>query len=230
MIWVKSKQTKINIFIDKSTINELIFEDDEAGSHGVKMKIKDIDTLYDNDNIHERLDVLDSTGKKIGTEKRYMIHKKGLWHRSVHIWIFNRKNEIILQKRNSDRETSPGFWTISASGHVKSGEEPIDAAISETFEELGISLDKEDLVYLSEYKKEKKYSKLIDREFNPIFIAHVDVNADNLKPNHEVDDIMFIDLKKLKKRIDNNEISFKPDRPEYHQILFNLGLRSKNQV
>jgi isopentenyl-diphosphate Delta-isomerase len=208
---------KLNIFVDKSTIKELIFEDDEAQLHGVKMKIKDIDTLYD---IHEKIDVLDSTGEKIGVENRDIIHKKGLWHRSVHVLIFNKKKEIILQKRNSTREINPNFWTVSASGHVKSGQNPIDAAISETFEELGVYLKKNQLKYLCEYKKEKKYKNLIDREFNPIFIAYVDV--EDFKPNNEVDEIMSISLKKLKEKIKNNEINFKPDREEYHKILFSI--------
>ncbi|MFP4403727.1 MAG: hypothetical protein ACLFPJ_05225 [Candidatus Woesearchaeota archaeon] len=52
------------------------------------MKIKDIDTFYDT---QEKIDVLDSTGKKFGVENRDIIHKQGLWHRSVHVLIFNKK-------------------------------------------------------------------------------------------------------------------------------------------
>lgn len=135
-------------------------------------------------------------------------------------WYLIKKNELILQKRNSNREISPNFWTISASGHVKSGQKPIDAAILETFEELGVYLEKNQLIYLCEYKKEKKYKNFIDREFNPIYIAYVDI--EDFKPNNEVDEIMSISLKKLKEKIKNNEINFKPDREEYHKILFSI--------
>ena len=47
----------------------------------------------------ELFDVLDEQGNKTGkTENKKIIHEKGLWHSAVHIWIYNSKGEILLQK------------------------------------------------------------------------------------------------------------------------------------
>lgn len=48
----------------------------------------------------ELLDVVDVNNNLIGkTEDKEIIHKKGLWHREVAIWIMNNKGEILLQKK-----------------------------------------------------------------------------------------------------------------------------------
>lgn len=80
----------------------------------------------------ELIDVLDSDGNKLGIAKdKKDIYKDGDYHKSVHIWIINDNNEILVQKRNPKKETFPGLWAISVAGHVRSGEESFEAAIRE---------------------------------------------------------------------------------------------------
>ena len=204
---------KLGLFVEKP--EELIFDNDDSDSSGVWMSVSDMDKIYW--RAQEELDTYDNLGNKIGKAKRATVHSRGYWHKSVHVWIFNN-NKLLIQKRSSDTETSPGFWTISASGHVKSGEEPLDCAIQEVHEELGINL--KDLRFYKEYKKSKKYPNLIDNEFNPIFIAHT--NISKFYPNEEVAEVKFIELAKLKELIEKNQIKFKPDNKAYHKILFSF--------
>lgn len=87
----------------------------------------------------ELIDVLDekrnSTGEVLSRKE---IHKKGFWHRTVHIWVVNSKGQILLQKRSPLKKTSPNMWTTSASGHLSAGDTSIVGAIRETKEEIRI--------------------------------------------------------------------------------------------
>ena len=93
----------------------------------------------------ELLSVVDESDKVIGVEKRGIIHAKGLLHRAVHILVFNPKGEIYLQKRSMRKDSSPGKWDSSSSGHVDAGEEYLQSAVRELDEELGISVSPYDL-------------------------------------------------------------------------------------
>ena len=46
---------------------------------------------------HEMIDLLDESGQKIGVIDKAVAHKEGQWHRSVHVWIVNDNNQILLQ-------------------------------------------------------------------------------------------------------------------------------------
>tara|TARA_B110000305_G_C19425579_1_gene633411 strand:+ start:1171 stop:1680 length:510 start_codon:yes stop_codon:yes gene_type:complete len=86
----------------------------------------------------EYLDVVDAEDEVIGLERRSRIHKLKKRHRAVHIFIFNAKKEMFLQKRSAIKDTSPNLWNSSVSGHVDTGEEYEVAAIREIKEEVGI--------------------------------------------------------------------------------------------
>jgi isopentenyl-diphosphate Delta-isomerase len=71
----------------------------------------------------EMIDILDESGKETGEiESREIVHSKGLWHKTVHVWILNHKGEFLFQKRSMKKETHPGLWDISCAGHVASRE------------------------------------------------------------------------------------------------------------
>ena len=173
----------------------------------------------------EKLDVYDENKKSLNISKlRDKVHKEGHFHKSVHVWIINSKNEILIQKRSSDRKVSPGFWTISASGHVESGQKDIETAKRETEEELGLKFNLEDFEYFKTYKKTKEYPKrnIKDNEFNPIFVVKKDIDTKKLNiDENEVEKVKLIHYKELRKLIKENKIKFRPDRKKYHKILFN---------
>jgi isopentenyl-diphosphate Delta-isomerase len=90
---------------------------------------------------HEPLEVVDENNRVIRIQKRSEIHREGLRHRSVHIFIFNARGELFLQKRSPAKDQYPGHWDSSAAGHLDPGEIPEDAAQRELGEELGITAE-----------------------------------------------------------------------------------------
>src|SRR5580698_9417315 len=86
----------------------------------------------------EIFDVVNDRDEVIGQTPRREVHRLGLKHRAVHVLVFNARGEIFLQKRSMTKDTSPGLWDSSASGHVDSGEDYDTCAIRELREEIGL--------------------------------------------------------------------------------------------
>ncbi len=91
----------------------------------------------------EYLDIYDELGNFIGTESREKVHKEGLWHKTVHCWLYDKEGNVYFQIRK-DRKT---LYT-TASGHVQAGETVEEAFTREIKEEIGISLEKENVVFV----------------------------------------------------------------------------------
>jgi 16S rRNA (adenine1518-N6/adenine1519-N6)-dimethyltransferase len=88
---------------------------------------------------HEEIfDVVDAQDQVIGSERRDTVHVNNLRHRAVHVWIFNERGELFLQKRSPWKQIHPDLWCSSAAGHVDSGESYEEAAHRELGEEIGV--------------------------------------------------------------------------------------------
>jgi len=95
--------------------------------------------MYTTDPRNELFDLVDDQDRVIGTVKRREANRNPkLIHRAVAILVYNPKGQLFLQKRSRTKDTYPGHWTVSASGHVPSGKTYRQAAAKELSEELGI--------------------------------------------------------------------------------------------
>ena len=69
-------------------------------------------------------DIVDCDDNVIGSAPRSLVHARGLLHRSAHVLIFTDSlpRKILLQKRSMLKDSNPGLYTTSCSGHIDSGE------------------------------------------------------------------------------------------------------------
>lgn len=93
----------------------------------------------------ELLPVVDENDEVLGVRRRGDIHALGLLHRAVHVLVFDARGRLYLQRRSANKDTHPGKWTASASGHVDPDEDYAEAAARELQEELGLSLALEEV-------------------------------------------------------------------------------------
>lgn len=86
----------------------------------------------------ELFDVVDENDAFVRQEMRKEVHAQDLLHRAVHIFVFNKNKEILLQKRSSLKDNFPNCWDSSAAGHLDAGESYDSCVVRELKEELGI--------------------------------------------------------------------------------------------
>jgi len=86
----------------------------------------------------EIFDIVNERDEVIGRAPRKEVHARGLWHRAVHVLVFNARGEVFLQKRSMLKDTAKGKWDSSSSGHVDSGEDYDPCAVRELREEIGL--------------------------------------------------------------------------------------------
>ena len=86
----------------------------------------------------EIFDVVDEHDRVLGQAPRSVVHAQKLFHRAVHVFVFNSRGELLLQKRSAEKDEFPMRYTSSASGHLSAGETYESAAPRELEEELGL--------------------------------------------------------------------------------------------
>lgn len=95
-------------------------------------------------------------GEPVGEGLTKAQARSGILHGASHVWLWRKDNgavEVLLQKRADDKPTWPGYFDISAAGHIDFGESPIQAALREMDEELGVALTAEELELFFVYHK-----------------------------------------------------------------------------
>lgn len=172
------------------------------------------------------IDVLNENGEKTGEiVSREDVHKLGLWHKCVHIWIINGKGEILLQKRSEQKVTNPNMWTTATSGHLSAGDSSIEGAIRELSEEIGLKVNEDELNYLFTVKesKEKKPKTILDNEITDVYLMQKDIDISNLKLQaEEVSKVKWFSYDEFKKMVmenDENLVSHKEMQLKILEIL-----------
>ena len=90
----------------------------------------------------EIFDVVNERDEVTGQAPRREVHARGLWHRAVHVLVYNGRGQVFLQKRSLKKDTAAGLWDSSSSGHVDSGEDYDPCAVREVREEIGLHLER----------------------------------------------------------------------------------------
>merc|ERR1712232_490616 len=72
--------------------------------------------------MNERCILLNDKDEVIGYDSKKNCHlveniEKGLLHRAFSVFIFNDKNELLLQQRASEKITFPDYWTNTCCSH-----------------------------------------------------------------------------------------------------------------
>ncbi len=97
----------------------------------------------------EIFDVVDADDVVLRQATRGEVHAGRLVHRAVHVFVFNKRGDLLLQKRSSLKDLCPGLWDSSVSGHLDAGEDYPAAARRELAEEMGISAEAEEIAKLA---------------------------------------------------------------------------------
>lgn len=119
---------------------------------------------------NEIFEVVDEAGKVIGTEKRAVVHARGLRHRGIYLLVFDEQGRVFLQQRAKDKDLMPLKWDLSVAEHLLPGESYRNACLRGAKEELSIKV--RNLKFLAKKPFHFKYpGGEIDNELNQLFVA-----------------------------------------------------------
>ncbi len=149
-----------------------------------------------NEHSEDMLIVVDQRDQVLGYEAKAKCHEgTGIMHRAFSIFIFNSKDELLLQKRSTEKLLWPGFWSNSVCSHPRKGETVIEAANRRIVEEIGISTQ---LNYLFTFQYQAQFGSIgSENELCSVFIGFSD---DPIVPNtEEIAECRFISIDILKR-------------------------------
>lgn len=133
--------------------------------------------------MQEYLDIVDKNNVLTGEKKlRSEIHSQGLWHRTVHIYLFKIiENDVyfLVHLRAKNKDLHPNCWDTRFGGHIKSGGSIEDGIKSELMEEVGLELEQSSLIQGEVYKRDHNPN----REFTHSFYYRFDGDIATLKFN-----------------------------------------------
>ena len=156
----------------------------------------------------EFFDLVDDEGLPTGgTVSREEAHRLGILHRTTHTWVVRRRNgrwQALLQKRSDNKDSYPGRFDTSSAGHIPAGTEPLDSALRELEEELGIRAKTQDLTYAGKVRVgfEAVFHGALfrDNEIAWVYVYDKPVDADALRLQaEEVSAVKWFDVDALKR-------------------------------
>ena len=174
----------------------------------------------------EFFDILDEQGNKTGrTKARSQVHKDGDWHKAVHIWIVNDRDEVLLQKRSPNKDSDPNMWDISSAGHLAAGEDALSGAIREIKEELGVDILPKQLALIGTRKcASEPGSPFINNEFNDVYLLRLSLDLSKITfQEEEISEVKYIPIDEFRKRIKNRDKTLLLHDDEFEMLFHALG-------
>src|SRR5690606_9896274 len=142
----------------------------------------------------EKVILVNEKDEQIGLMPKMEAHEKALLHRAFSVFVFNEKNELMIQQRAFEKYHSPGLWTNTCCSHQREGESNVEAGKRRLQEEMGFVTDLKDTV--SFIYKAPFDNGLTEHEFDHILVGYYD-GEPNLNPE-EVSDWKWMTLEDLK--------------------------------
>ena len=87
----------------------------------------------------EELILVDELDREIGQGAKSECHAgNGILHRAFSVFIFNSRNELLLQRRSAEKPLWPNYWSNTCCSHPRVGESMGEAVNRRLAQELGI--------------------------------------------------------------------------------------------
>ncbi len=158
--------------------------------------------------------LVNEADEAIGSMEKMEAHEKALLHRAFSVFLFNKKGEMLLQKRAAAKYHSPSLWTNACCSHPMPGEETKDAALRRLEEELGFTTAINKAFHFT-YKAVFD-NGLTEHEFDHVFVGeyegNMQLNAD------EVSEVCYKSMSDIKSDIGHKA----GDYTEWFKIAFPL--------
>ena len=148
----------------------------------------------------ENVILVNEKDEQIGLMPKMEAHQKGVLHRAFSVFIFNEKDELMLQQRAHSKYQSPGLWTNTCCSHQREGESNIEAGKRRLQEEMGFSTGLKDTI--SFIYKAPFDNGLTEYEFDHILVGKYE--EDPILNPEEAAAFKWMNLEDVKKDMEVN--------------------------
>lgn len=148
----------------------------------------------------EQVILVNEKDEQLGLMPKQEAHIKGVLHRAFSVFIFNEKNELMLQQRALHKYHTPGLWTNTCCSHPRDGETTLDAGKRRLMEEMGFTTPLKEttsFIYKAPFD-----NGLTEHELDHILIGTYS-GEPNINPD-EVADWKWMTMDEVKKDIEQN--------------------------
>ena len=161
----------------------------------------------------ELFDIRTPDGKVTGIVKeRSAVHRDGDLHGTAHVWMVRQNDrgqwEVLLQKRSEDKDSFPGCYDISSAGHIQAGEDFLQSAVRELWEELGVRAEPKELHFVGMHDAAiftrfhgKPWN---NHELSAVYVLYRDVNPGALHiQESELSEVCWMEYGKCRENLNN---------------------------
>lgn len=170
----------------------------------------------------EQVILVNKKDEQIGLMPKMEAHENAVLHRAFSVFVFNNKDELLLQQRAANKYHSPRLWTNTCCSHQRNGETSIKAGKRRLQEEMGFHCELEEV--FSFIYKAPFDNGLTEHELDHVMIGRFNKNP-KINPD-EVLDFKWMNLEDLKIDIQENSneytVWFKIIFEEYYNRLVNM--------
>lgn len=141
--------------------------------------------------------LVDEQDNKVGLMPKLEAHEKALLHRAFSVFIFNDKNELMLQQRADHKYHSPNLWTNTCCSHQRDGESTLEAGRRRLQEEMGFEVSLKEttsFIYKAPFD-----NGLTEHELDHVLVGYYN-NSPSINPL-EVKDWKWMSLNAIEKDI-----------------------------
>lgn len=147
--------------------------------------------------MEEQVILVNEKDEPIGLMGKMEAHQKGLLHRAFSVFVFNSKQEVLLQQRAACKYHSPNLWTNTCCSHPRAGETNQQAGERRLQEEMGLQVPLQEV--FSFIYKAPFDNGLTEHEYDHVLIGYSDVQP-QINPE-EVASWKWLSLEAIKEDI-----------------------------
>ncbi|AZC26540.1 isopentenyl-diphosphate Delta-isomerase [Pseudomonas sessilinigenes] len=122
---------------------------------------------------HIEVILVDANDREVGVMEKLAAHQVGARHRAVSVYVFNSRNELLLQRRAAGKYHCGGLWSNTCCGHPLPGESTDQAAQRRLKEEMGLTCPMTKRLALSYFLHLP--GGLIEHEYGHLYFARSDL-------------------------------------------------------
>ncbi|WP_241596602.1 isopentenyl-diphosphate Delta-isomerase [Rosenbergiella epipactidis] len=150
--------------------------------------------------------LVDEHDNPLGKMEKLAAHRQGRLHRAITVYIFNTKQQLMLQQRAFSKYHCGGLWSNTCCGHPFPNESTPQAAERRLEEEMGLKLPLTKLTQT--YYNLPVTDGLVEHEFGHIFTGLTD-QLPVLNP-HEAENYRFASLSEVQQELITSPERFTP--------------------